>query len=132
LDADIVEAERVEAEAGRRTAQLRTMRENIEQLIQYAAAVNGSGGPATMSGTKSLTDQVVQVFVSHPNDVLDMNAILEHLRQAGSEASVPSIRNAVYYAAGTGGRLNKKGRGRFALKDSSAPDTTGAEVEGTA
>jgi hypothetical protein len=130
LDADIVEAEQVAVEAERRVAQLRAMRENAEQLMKYQAALNGSGGHVQTSGKKSVTDQVVQVFISHPSDVLNIDEVIDHIRETGGEVSVSSARNAVYYAA-TSGRLKRLGRGRFALKDSSTPAAAGVEVEGT-
>ncbi|MCV7165604.1 hypothetical protein [Mycobacterium stomatepiae] len=130
LDQDILDAER-------RLAELRALRQHTEQLLKYAFAVRSAvvhGQPSTGKSTKaSLTDQVVQVFLDDPDAVLDADEVIARLRENGLQVGAGSVRNALYYAAGNYAAagshgLIKKGRGRFALRDSSTPVTTGVEV----
>lgn len=111
LDSDILETKR-------RLGELEAMRENIDPLIAYAAV----SGPQPATSTKtSLTDRVVTVFLDHPTAVFDVGDVMQRL---GPESQQPlskySVRNAIYYGVNSG-RLDKRGRGRFALRDTSAP-----------
>jgi hypothetical protein len=136
LKKDIASAEARRDEAIQRVTELHELLKNTQQLLEYATGTPQSGEKAQQTKvsptTGSIADQVVQAFRDDPAQVLSMNTIVERVMAANSEARAASVRNAVYYAAGTGKRLKKSGRGRFVLRDSSAPDTTGAEVEGTA
>lgn len=112
LDSDILETEC-------RLDELRAMRENIDPLIKYMAA---SGPHPLVTSTKaSLTDHVVGVFLHHPTAVFEVDHVVDHLKHDGIEAERQSVRNAVYYGVNSG-RLDKRGRGRFALRDTSAPE----------
>lgn len=136
LEEDIAREEARRDDAIQRVTELRELLKNTQQLLEYATGTPQSGeetqqtqvGPTTGS---SLADQVLQAFRGDRNQVLSMNTIVERVMAANSDATAGSVRNAVYYAAGMGKRLDKKGRGRFALKDSSTPVTAGVEAEGT-
>jgi hypothetical protein len=128
LDQDIADTER-------RLAELREMREGLKPFLdQYvsleAIASEEAFGNATVTVTPpriSLTDSVVNVFKNRPTEVLDVDEVLQALKDSGVKASSGGVRNALYYAARTG-KLHKEHRGRFALKDTSAPAVTGADV----
>ncbi|MCX2934929.1 hypothetical protein ORI20_32210 [Mycobacterium sp. CVI_P3] len=130
LDQDIAEAER-------RLAQLRAMRESIQPFIdQYV--VSGSvdelegrqvtGGEPEPAQKISLTDAVVQVFESHPDQVLLVDDVLKELGR--DDEARDATRNAIHYAVRLG-KVSKEGRrGRYILRSTSTPVAAGVEVNG--
>jgi ribosome recycling factor len=115
LDQDILEAER-------HLAELRALRENMQQLLKYAADVARTAAPVQQSASTtaktSLTDQVVQVFEDDPGAVLEVDDVIRQLERNDVVATPESVRNAVYYAVNTD-RLTRQGRGKFTLKKTS-------------
>jgi hypothetical protein len=126
LDHDIAEAER-------RLAQLRAMRENALQFVeQYFAStpVPAETTPPEQPSParESLTDAVVQVFQNRPNEVLDVDDVLNEVRNNGVEATRPGVRNAIHYAVRLEKLRKDARRGRFAFKDTSTPVAAGVDV----
>jgi hypothetical protein len=130
LDRDIADTEH-------RLDELRRMREGLNPFLDQYVSLEGipseeaCGNPAiTVTAPRiSLTDAVVNVFKSRPGDVLDVDEVVQALKNSGVKASSGGVRNALYYAARKE-KLRKEHRGRFALKDTTAPAATGADVSG--
>jgi hypothetical protein len=125
LDQDIADAER-------RLAELRRIRDGAEPFLAYMETAFASSNSASQSVTQAepthatLADRVADIVKTRAPDQLSVDDVLTELRESGVETDATSTRNALYYAARRKG-LRKVGRGRFTLDDS-APAATGAEV----
>ncbi len=111
--------ERDIAEAEERLNSLRAMRRSVELFIDeygnlpiYTKGTNGAVAHATTAG--SLTEQIVMVFQQHPREELNAAEVLRKLNEAGVSAERERVRVGLYYLSNKG-RLEKVGRGRFAL-----------------
>ena len=112
LDQDIAEAER-------RLAELRAMRESVRPFIDQYVSLTGipseeAFGTPTVSTTPSITDAVVQVFRDNPDLVFDVDDVWTALRNNGSDSSRVQVRNAINYVVRVG-RVPNKGSRRGTL-----------------
>jgi len=111
--------ERDIAEAEERLNNLRAMRQSVELFIDeygnlpiYTTGTNGAAENAKT--TESVTENIVAVFERHPREDFNAAEVLQELSDMGVSVEHERVRVGLYYLANKG-RLEKVGRGRFAL-----------------
>jgi hypothetical protein len=86
----------------------------VSQYERNLYAARGLRPPG--EGSDSITSSVAGVFQRHPNDVLDIDDVLEDLRTGGMDIARSQVRNAINYGVRLG-KLRIVRRGRFALQE---------------